>query len=204
MNNLTLSSKRFKLLLILLLFSTTIITPCYFFNVIDIASTNYFNNNNELKSGGYWDLTGTPILIDDTNPSQNWSYTATNYDWCSGSGTWGDPYLIENVTVNGQATDRCLTVRNSNVFFVIHDCILFNSKDDNLYGGIFLENVNNGAIKKNNCSNNGRSGMWLENCNNITITGNTLNDNGDSGICIRSSFRVNISLNNIDNCPFSR
>jgi len=158
------------------------------------------NNNYEtsLKNAGYWDLTGTPILINDLNPSNNWTW-AVGQPWCSGSGTWSDPYIIENVTIDGQTTARCLTVRNSNVYFIIRNCTLFNSKDDNLYGGIFLENVNNGTIENNNCSNNGRSGMWIETCNNITITGNTLKDNGDSGIALRYSHQNNISINTIDN-----
>ncbi|GAH40211.1 unnamed protein product, partial [marine sediment metagenome] len=53
----------------------------------------------DLKNAGYWDLTGSNILIDDLDPTKNWSYTASQYDWCSGSGTWNDPYIIENVTI---------------------------------------------------------------------------------------------------------
>ena len=82
------------------------------FFIFSNISKNFINNKQSLefnekyqvqiKQSGIWDLTGSPIFIDDSNPSQNWSYTASHYDWCSGSGSWADPYVIENITINGQ------------------------------------------------------------------------------------------------------
>ena len=63
-----------------------------------------------LKSSKIWNLTGSPISIDDNNPSKNWSYTASHYDWVSGSGNWTDPYVIENVTINGQGLGSCIEI----------------------------------------------------------------------------------------------
>jgi hypothetical protein len=71
----------------------------YNFHINESTNTEDVYNNNKLnlKLGGYWDLTGSPILIDDSNPTMNWSYTSSHYDWCSGSGTWNDPYMSHNL-----------------------------------------------------------------------------------------------------------
>ena len=47
-----------------------------------------YNSRNRLENSGFWDLTSDPIYINDLNPSYNWSKTAADNDWCSGSGTW--------------------------------------------------------------------------------------------------------------------
>ena len=59
------------------------------------------------------------ILIDDTIPEYNWSKTAEDNDWCSGSGTWGDPYIIEDLVIDGEGITDGIEIRNSNVFFKI-------------------------------------------------------------------------------------
>ena len=64
-----------------------------------------FNEKNQIRinPSGFWNLTGSTISIDDSDPSKNWSYTASIYDWCSGSGIWTDPYIIENVTIDAHS-----------------------------------------------------------------------------------------------------
>ncbi len=138
----------------------------------------YNKTNMNLKTAAYWDLTGTPIDIDDSIPTKNWSYTASTYDWCSGSGTWYDPFLIENVTIDGQGTDTCLTILNSKTaYFVIRNCTISNSLDTSGNGGIKLLNVNNGILINNTCTLN-RAGIYLySNSDNNTILQNELKDN---------------------------
>ena len=48
-----------------------------------------------------WNLTGSPIIINDLQPDYNWSKTAAENGWCSGSGSWSDPYVIEDVLIDG-------------------------------------------------------------------------------------------------------
>ena len=106
-------------------------------NPIDV----YKYTNINLKTAGYWDLTGSLILIDDNDITRNWSYTASTYDWCSGSGTWKDPYLIENVTIDGRDVGTSLKILNSKTaYFVIKNCTIYNSLDTSGNGGIMLEN----------------------------------------------------------------
>jgi len=44
----------------------------------------------------------TPVLIDDLDPNFNWSRTAQENEWCYGSGSWSDPYIIENITIDAE------------------------------------------------------------------------------------------------------
>jgi len=177
-----------------------------FYNFNSNESTNsedsYINNKINLKTAGYWDLTGTPIDIDDTDITKNWSYTASTYDWCSGSGTWNDPYLIENVTIDGQGTVTCLTILHSKTaYFVIRNCTLFNSFTDLGYANLLLDDVNNGLLINNTCYD-GRSGIYLDNnSDNNTIVENNLRDHNVNGIylwdyCNRNKISNNILTNN--------
>ncbi|MHA1375597.1 MAG: Loki-CTERM sorting domain-containing protein [Promethearchaeota archaeon] len=162
-----------------------------------LLTSESIHNNDEinLKSAGFWNLTGNPILIDDTDPSKNWSYTASNYDWCSGSGTWTNPYVIENVTINGQNVGSCIEIRNSNAYFVVNNCTLYSSGTTNY--GIYLNYTNNGKIINNNCSVY-YFGMFLDRSNNITVLGNDISNN-QYGIAVSFSNNTIISENSVNN-----
>jgi len=131
-----------------------------------------------IKTSGFWDLTGSPIYIDDSNPNFNWSKTAADNDWCSGSGTFSDPYVIENVTIDAQNTLNGIEIRNSYVNFVLRNNTLFNGQPGG-YAGIYLLNVINGTIEFVNSSFNNGDGIILENCNNTLIQDSIFNNNGD-------------------------
>ncbi|MFX0000670.1 MAG: right-handed parallel beta-helix repeat-containing protein [Candidatus Hodarchaeota archaeon] len=140
----------------------------------------------KLKSSAYWNLTGSPIDIDDSDPLKNWATTAATYNWCSGSGTFLDPYLIENVIIDGQGSGSCITIRNSITLFKIRNCTLYNSgSNSDSDGGIKLESVDYGEIRENNCSNNKGNGIFLSNSWNIGIFKNIVNNNTYSGIRVR-------------------
>ncbi|MFW9866750.1 MAG: nitrous oxide reductase family maturation protein NosD [Candidatus Thorarchaeota archaeon] len=167
---------------------------------IDLNSSD--NDNNNLKTATYWNLTGSPILIDDSNSSRDWAYTEANYDWCSGSGTIGDPYIIENVTIDGQYSTSCIEIRNSNVYFEIRNCTLYQGGyylslfDPD--AGIRLDHVTNGVLANNNCSSNIYDGIYLFSSNDITVSGNTVTNNF-KGIHLDYSDNNDISGNIIQN-----
>ncbi len=152
-------------------------------------------NKYELKSATYWDLTGSSIIIDDLDPTKNWSFTEANYDWCHGSGTWKEPYVIENVTIDGESLRTCISIQNSNVFFRIKNCTLYNSGTGTTRAGIKLENVNNGFLNKNNCSQNGY-GIHLISTLNTSVLENLALNNAQSGIYLTSSSHNNKIINN--------
>ncbi len=147
-----------------------------------------------LKRAGFWEI--GPIEIDDDDLSKNWLITAATYDWCSGSGTWNDPFKIENTTINGLSTGSCIEIRDSNVYFIIRNCTLYNSGLMDIDAGISLNNTRNGFLLNNNCSDNGNSGIMLySGCENITMLGNIAHRNTKYGLKLDHSSNNTISSN---------
>jgi parallel beta-helix repeat protein len=89
---------------------------------------------------------------------------------CTGSGTYSDPYVIEDLVIDGGGSGSCILIENSEVYFRIENCTLYNFGE-----GIRLWNVSNSLVFDNNFS----SGIWgiylLYYSHNNTISGNTIN-----------------------------
>ncbi|MFX1313390.1 MAG: nitrous oxide reductase family maturation protein NosD, partial [Promethearchaeota archaeon] len=136
-----------------------------------------------------------PILIDDYATgveAHNWTW-ASNQTWCSGSGTEDIPYIIENLIISGFGIEDGITILNSNVSFIIRDCLISSAIE-----GIYLQNVNNSQLIGNNCSNN-QNGIYLENSRNIKIFENVMNSNFYDGINIFECDYINITGNTANN-----
>jgi parallel beta-helix repeat protein len=138
------------------------------------------------------------IHIDDDNPTINWS-VAKKDGICTGNGTYSDPYVIEDLEIDGEGLGSCIWIDNSEVYFRIENCTLFNSGEGFDDAGIKLVNVNNGHIYNNNCSNNNNKGIRLWNCNNSIISGNIVKNNSGYGIALYGSSNNSISGNTISN-----
>ncbi|MFX1573622.1 MAG: nitrous oxide reductase family maturation protein NosD [Promethearchaeota archaeon] len=163
---------------------------------------NFKDNHNiiktEIKSSG--EYTESFIHIDGSMPG-NWTAT-TSYDWCSGDGSWSNPYVIENVTIDASnsPTEYGIFIEKSNVFFIIQNCHVYNSVNY----GILLVEVNNSRLINNNCSNNDYGGISVQTeCSNNTIQENIANENGQYGIyfyeeCINNTVSRNIVKYNVD------
>ncbi len=138
-----------------------------------------------------------PIYIDDYATgvgAHNWTWAETQ-PWCSGTGTSWDPYIISDLLISGFGTEKYgIDIRNSNVYFIIQECQIYNSDE----GGIYFDNVNNSRIINNNCSNND-NGIYIEYSNNITLFENIVNDNSVDGIFIYESNYLNITENTVNN-----
>ncbi|GAG54450.1 unnamed protein product, partial [marine sediment metagenome] len=140
-----------------------------------------------------------PIRINasETGPNaQNWDWAAKG-TWCTGSGTWSDPYLIKNLIIDGGGTGTCIDILNSDVYFIIQNCTLYNA-GSHPDAGIKLENTNNGILITNNCSFNNAKGIFLLYSNNNTISGNIANKN-DFGIRVANGNNNRILGNNVNN-----
>ena len=88
----------------------------------------------------------SPVFIDDADPNFNWSKTAADNDWCSGSGTWQDPYVIEGVYIDRQGVwAPCIEIWNSDRYFIIRNCWLNFTTDQGIYFGY----VENGGVLSN-------------------------------------------------------
>ena len=146
----------------------------------------------------------TPINIGDLGDGDlTWSEASAFY-WCSGSGTINDPYIIQNMWINGSRADNTILIKDSNVYFEIRYCNITYSKLDFLlpednYAGVRLQNIQNGKIYKNNILYNHR-GIFIQNSANTIISGNKINNNNAKGIFIvRNSENITISDNIIQN-----
>ena len=113
--------------------------------------------------------------------ANNWS-DAVASGVCSGSGTFTDPYIIQDFVIDGHGSGSGIKITLSrNYFFRIENCTIFNCSI-----GIELYSTNNGTLYQNNCSFNG-DGIYLHcpsmpspetyGCINNTLIGNTANNN---------------------------
>ncbi|MFX1257689.1 MAG: nitrous oxide reductase family maturation protein NosD [Promethearchaeota archaeon] len=164
-------------------------------NKLNYNSNNTRNRVKNLKTSKYWEnikfihITGA-----------NWS-NAVTYDWCSGSGTFNNPYVIENVTIDAGGSGSGILIENSTAYFRIENCTIYNSGSkinivpSYLEAGIKLVNVSNGDLINNNLSFNNRNGIYLEYSSNNTISGNTCNDNDQFGIWLYCSDNNSLSVN---------
>ncbi|MFX0022093.1 MAG: NosD domain-containing protein [Candidatus Hermodarchaeota archaeon] len=150
----------------------------------------------------YMDPVNLPFIIDDdiTNGAGDFTWAeAALQPWCTGSGTFNDPYLIANLIIDSHNIGNCITIRDSDVYFVIQNCVLMNSGSGTYDAGIFLINTNNGKIIDNEVSYHQRTGIELYSiCYNNTILGNTANFNGHHGIWLRYSDNNSVGYNTIN------
>ena len=146
------------------------------------------------ESGGY----NEPFIHIDGSIPGNWSATEGE-QWCSGDGSWGNPYVIENVTIDASSspTGNGIFINNSKTdYFIIRNCTVYNAGSGSADAGIKLENTNNGTLRNNNCSNNVYRGILLiTNCKNNTILENTANNNQVDGIMLWECDNNTISNN---------
>ena len=151
----------------------------------------------------------TPVLIDG-----DWSVIESE-PWFSGSGTLNAPYIITNLTIDLNFAETykgqpCLRIKNSDKYFIITQSKFLSAGyffvdhygDEGIYtsNGIYLDNVENGAIMfnefseqpygngvtmryvsniqvKNNTFTNCVEGLRLEYSDHLNITGNVFTDN---------------------------
>jgi parallel beta-helix repeat protein len=158
--------------------------------------------------------THAPILIDG-----NTQFTYAN-GVVSGSGTESDPYVIKNWEIDGGDTGSCIEILNTDAYFVIKSCLLYNSGSAAVTdSGIYLENVKNGEIKENtitscneaiylegctdimikdnDCSYNIWDGVWLSNSDSNVVKDNTFTSN-DCGVLVWPDADDNLVVDN--NC----
>ncbi len=139
----------------------------------------------KLLNSSYYNNSALPIYIngsDTGSGAHNWLWAATQ-PWCSGSGVKSDPYVIENLKINGNNKSNCIEIVDSDAYFVVRNCTLYNSSFKSELGydaGINLRNVSNGILCENNCSYNGYYGILLNiSCNNNIIKNNIIHENAE-------------------------
>ncbi|MBY8985620.1 MAG: right-handed parallel beta-helix repeat-containing protein, partial [Candidatus Lokiarchaeota archaeon] len=141
----------------------------------------------------------SPFVIDNNGGGDlTWLEAVDLFIWCTGSGTYSDPYIIQNLIIDGQNSSSCIEISDSIVFFKIEGCTLYNSGAGIYNAGIKLTNVINGQLINNNCSNNNGVGIGLYQSQNVTIGGNFVNNNDEFGIFLEGSHNNTLSGNTLN------
>ncbi|MFX1568399.1 MAG: right-handed parallel beta-helix repeat-containing protein [Promethearchaeota archaeon] len=152
------------------------------------TSSNRFSEKNDsfvLKIANYWNLTGTPIYIDDTAVgTYDWATINATYDWCKGSGTKSDPYILENIIIDGLNTGNCIEIWYSSVYFIIKNCTIYNSGEWDC--GMYLYDVYNAKIHNNTVHSNFEGIFFQGDGDYNNVTNNIVRDNGRTGIVFES------------------
>ena len=132
-------------------------------------------------SGGY--TPHDPIYIDG-----NSDFTSAN-GVTSGSGTAGNPYIIEDWDINA-STAYGIYIENTDVYFIIRNCTIHDGYKPGVrwFDGIHLYSVTNGKIHNVTAYNN-YEGIWLSSSSNNNITNCAIYNNNDYGIylCVSSN-----------------
>ncbi len=158
----------------------------------------------------------------DTLSWNNWTW-AENQEWCSGLGTFENPYSIQGHTLGVKNFKDGIKVSNSNdVYFTIRNCTVFwnGSISTGMETGISILNSTKGTII-NNTIHSISSGIRIVKCEDIDIVNNKVYSamagiylilcdfcvieeniafNTDNGIflsyCENTILRINIAYNN--------
>jgi len=153
-------------------------------------SNEYDCNNIKISN-----LYNTTIQVDDLpNSIYDWEW-AESQPWCSGSGTKIDPYIIENqVFVINNSGATCLSIKNSEKYFIIENCSFFDTLLSGSGSGVYLYNVTNANII-NSRMHHKYQGVYLDHSYKNLIFGNNLTNNQERGILTVESDNNNISKN---------
>ena len=181
-----------KVILIILVILITL-SVMISINLSLITSNN--NGNNFDESPKIQGLSGKIHIINNSG----W-VDFKNAGNCTGNGTYSDPYIIEDLEIDGEGSGYCIFIENSDVYFRIENCTLYNSAgspttDD---AAIRLLNVDNSQLINNNCSSN-VLGLNLVYCDKNTISENIINNNSWSGMRLIESDHNIISGNSVNN-----
>jgi parallel beta-helix repeat protein len=213
----------------------TILLMLFIFGLGSVLLTtigfNYFRNEDTSSSKDITALINNPTISGTYTPDfihieGNWSDTKSTYDWCSGSGTLGDPYVIRNCYIEAESspTTYGIYIKDSiNQYFEIRDCSILGGS-----AGIFLENSCNGTVINNFLNHSATSdygikltqssienkitenkvrrydgGLYIENSNNNTIFRNLFESLGEGSIEIINSNNTDFFENQLRDCESS-
>jgi len=169
----------YSLLLVIFGFFLFISCPIYIDQGDDINNNNQIEEiYNRPKESGYWLM--DHIEIDEFVSGKTWEEINQTYEWCSGKGTFEDPYVIQNVSINAINYNKGISIHNSKgPYFKITNCLIYNSDI-----GIELYTTDYGRIFNNTIFNNNQTGILLHNCKTNILINNIIKNNSEYGIVI--------------------
>lgn len=127
-----------------------------------------------------------------------WEWAVNTFDWCSGSGEWDDPYLIENVSFYAEGGGHGLAIWYSrDDYFEVRNCKAESERvlsTPVISSGIRIMYSSNGTITNTNMSNN-YNGISIYHSYNMSVVNNYLSNNRRNGINFVSSDNNTLSNN---------
>ena len=169
---------------------------------LPMDNENDYNNANLNEINENLKLSGTSGKINIVG-EQGW-IDFRNAGNCTGSGSYLDPFVIEDLIIDGQGSGSGIKITLSrNFFFRIENCTIFNCSY-----GIELYSTDNGTMYQNDCSFNG-VGIYLHcpdpfsietyGCFNNTIIENIANNNSLYGFHLNTHTTGNLINNTANN-----
>ncbi len=111
----------------------------------------------------------------------------------SGSGTAEEPFVISGYNIT--TTETCISIQDTDAYFVIRDCLLTGGSSGHGISGIRLHNVTHGETRNNTISQK-EYGVYLSySSNNNAVVNNTISDS-DYGVLLFYGSRNNVMVNN--------
>jgi parallel beta-helix repeat protein len=89
-----------------------------------------------------------------------------------GSGTVGDPYVIEDLEIDAGGSDSGIYIRDSTAYLNIVNCTAINAGSNSNDAGLRIYNCQNINISNYSFTNSSNFGILLTNSHNNTLTGN--------------------------------
>ncbi len=157
--------------------------------------------------------THAPFRIDS---DAEFASTAASEGW-NGSGSSGDPYVIQGYEIDGNGSDDCFYIGNTTVHFVFRNNYLHNSSEGLSLAGLFLNNVSNAVVENNTFLNSDRGirlngsdenvlrynnitgntvGLFMDESDNNTIDNNDVYKNSAQGIWLHADNSFNELIGN--------
>ena len=163
---------------------------------IDWDLSNYHN-----YTGAPIDINGftyTRVYINGSDPLYNWTYWLV-YPWLTGSGTEGDPYIIEKLLIDANDFGACLYIYDSQADFIIRQCYFSNTGELEYDIGIYFKNAENGKIY-GNIIDYCKTGFYISyGCSNISIYRNFMRTTKASFGAMRAFYSGGAA-----NCSFNK
>ena len=131
----------------------------------------------------------SPFVIDG---NAGWDTFNSTYPWVNGAGTFNDPYVIENLTINVSGGSYGIIISASDAYFIVRNCTIFNATLGDYASAITLDRTINGKFIENNCSFC-KIGIYFEGSSNNTIQGNFIHNN-THGIALQQDVAEPIAL----------
>ncbi len=171
---------------------------CFVVYLPPSLQSNTFTQTQEGFQTPRFATSAPPIFINGTDSSNDWD----NCPWINGSGTFINPYVIHDLSIDGTGSRNCIIIANTRDFLRIENCTLFNVNSYYVEGaGIRISNSTNIIYRNNTCIMN-YYGIYLSSSGNCTLSQNTFVELS-YGIYLTSTGNCTLSENNCSDCYHS-